>query len=859
VNNQKATLSRVSRSPRTHTMALRGLARLLLCASLLGACSEDAIRKVFVVFSNHLDIGYTENRNGSSAAAVVNDYFSKHIPKAIETSEKARAQGARPYRWMTHSWIIDAFRFCNDTRMNIQGPTFPSDLTCPSDAALARLEAAARRGDIGWHAFPFNGEPELFTPALFDAALNLTFRQDAHFGRPSRRTLSQRDVPGLTRASIPLLRRRGVTAISVGENSQCAPLSVPPIFVWRDNATNTSVLALFHALGYGGSWPSRRRHQRRLSDGRLPLAQLNRAAATAAAAAMASNEASGRDTEPFYVDSGGQLVMTDAADPHDDGPGFHILHIDESGRGVLRGNGSRSEACVRVAPAGVAICYAWKSDNTGPHGYADAELIFEAVGGLFPHAELVTSDSFDDFVEAVEPFIDQLPVVSAELGDTWVMGATADPLKVSLTRAASRAHAACMAHSRAACVARAGGDERALMAFERLLMLSGEHTWGWNGGHIRHRSWSNEELRTSLATDRQFQTAVRTWQEQRASIRNAVAALPPSSTLSRQIGAAFAEIEGPDTKLPFDATGMVDTPTGVADLRCGDYLLGLDATGAIASLRHEASGRRFADSTHPLARLHYQGLGRGEYVEFVRRYVAGISEIWPEVAAENLFKPNLELSAMSANASLVRLRTDPRGRRLLLDLSFPHGVHTERGAPATAQVQLSCPPPADNSTSTEMQYTVRWFNKTATHVPETIWLSHVPLALADTSGGSQTQGRVLLDKLGSQLDAMDADLGCDGTNRLTCGVHLHGVGDGGVRIRQDNGQEIIRLASRDSSLVSVGEITPLPTPLRVPSLAGGVHFALVGNVWNTNYPFWYPFDEPRDKSSQFRFVMELHP
>jgi hypothetical protein len=31
------------------------------------------------------------------------------------------------------------------------------------------------QGDIGWHAFPFNGEPETYDTSLFSAALNLTF------------------------------------------------------------------------------------------------------------------------------------------------------------------------------------------------------------------------------------------------------------------------------------------------------------------------------------------------------------------------------------------------------------------------------------------------------------------------------------------------------------------------------------------------------------------------------------------------------------------------------------------------------------------------------------------------------------
>jgi len=38
-------------------------------------------------------------------------------------------------------------------------------------------------------------------------------------------------------------------------------------------------------------------------------------------------------------------------------------------------------------------------------------------------------------------------------------------------------------------------------------------------------------------------------------------------------------------------------------------------------------------------------------------------------------------------------------------------------------------------------------------------------------------------------------------------------------------------------LVSIGPSDPVPTPLVKPDISEGVHFALVGNIWNTNYPF----------------------
>ena len=97
---------------------------------------------------------------------------------------------------MCHSWIVSMFRHCNASVINVGGPGRPSDLQCPSAAALAAFEKAVALGDIGWHAFPFNAEPEVYDSSLFMAALNLTFIEDAHFGHSKRRTYSQRDVPG---------------------------------------------------------------------------------------------------------------------------------------------------------------------------------------------------------------------------------------------------------------------------------------------------------------------------------------------------------------------------------------------------------------------------------------------------------------------------------------------------------------------------------------------------------------------------------------------------------------------------------------------------------------------------------------
>lgn len=58
----------------------------------------------------------------------------------------------------------------------------------------------------------------------------------------------QRDVPGLTRAAIPILVGQGIKAVSVGVNAGSAPPAVPhhTPFIWRDEQSNTQILAFWH-------------------------------------------------------------------------------------------------------------------------------------------------------------------------------------------------------------------------------------------------------------------------------------------------------------------------------------------------------------------------------------------------------------------------------------------------------------------------------------------------------------------------------------------------------------------------------------------------------------------------------------
>ena len=56
---------------------------------------------------------------------------------------------------------------------------------------LRYVEEAVRKGDIYWHAYPFNMQSEVADASLLAAAVNLTHDLDARFGLPPKITISQ--------------------------------------------------------------------------------------------------------------------------------------------------------------------------------------------------------------------------------------------------------------------------------------------------------------------------------------------------------------------------------------------------------------------------------------------------------------------------------------------------------------------------------------------------------------------------------------------------------------------------------------------------------------------------------------------
>src|SRR5262249_10138251 len=169
---------------------------------------KQVVRKVHVIFKTHLDIGFTDY-----AREVLKKYITRYIPTALSTAKALREWGER-FTWTTGSWLIYEY------------------LQQAQPAEKAALEQAIREGDIAWHALPFTTHSELMDASLFRFGLSLSQELDRRFGK---RTIAAKmtDVPGHTRAIVPLLADAGIQFLHIGVNPASTPPDVPDVFVWK--------------------------------------------------------------------------------------------------------------------------------------------------------------------------------------------------------------------------------------------------------------------------------------------------------------------------------------------------------------------------------------------------------------------------------------------------------------------------------------------------------------------------------------------------------------------------------------------------------------------------------------------------
>ncbi len=658
--------------------------------------------KVHMVFKTHLDVGFTDY-----ARVVVERYFQHFIPGAIRLARTMReSDDDAGFVWTTGSWLIYEYL----------------EQAGPQERRL--MEDAIAAGDIAWHGLPFTTHTELVDVSLFRYGLSLARTLDERFGK---RTIAAKmtDVPGHTRGLVPLLAEAGITFLHIGVNPASSVPDVPPVFVWRDEASDTDVVVMYHQV-YGNTG---------IIDG-----------------------------------------------------------LDDAVSVILTG------------------------DNIGPQSPDDVRAAFASMRQRFPDARVIAS-TLDAFAARLPEVRDRLPVLTQEIGDTWIHGAGTDPAKVAGLRE--------LMDLRAGWINQGGVDPQAadIGRFSRNLLLVAEHTWGLDEKtHLpEHGCYGRPEFEVARQRD-DFRGFEASWAEQRDYLTAAVDSLDDAQL--KQAAAARLAALRPE-RLTMDGGEDCEPDTTYATTH---FSVRFDRQGALTGLVQFSNGYRWADTGKRLGLVSYQTFSHEDYDRFYKQYNRNRDD--PEVrswAIEDFTKPGLEHAhATSADwlpeLTSLRRRVDKSGHHFLAELRMPERATAEYGCPALFQMAWYFPVGAP-----QVNLDVRWFGKPASRMPEALWLSFDPII--------DEPERWQLDKLGTFVSPLDV---------VSRGARsLHAVDRG---VMNPAGLSIFTL---DAPLVAPGRRSLLRFDDAQPPLENGMHFNLYNNVWGTNFPMWYEDD------GRFRFALRL--
>jgi len=699
------------------------------------------VKTVHVVQGAHLDVGFAQ-----TAPDIINLWFHDHFSQAYIVGKQLEAMGSQTnarLSFTVQSWLVSLFMNC---------PPNYYGVVCPNSTEIQNFKESVSKDWITWHAFPFNTEPEIMDPSLISFALNLTHQLDDLFQKPRKTVLSQRDVPGMTRSIIPILKAHGITAISVGTNGGSAPPNVPPAFIWEDPVSGERIRTYYLQGGYGG---------------------IN--------------------------------VL----------PGYYVSTI--------------------VPGSGDVLIVDWGGDNGGPPSVDQLLKTWFDLHNEFPGSNIVPS-TFDNFTNTLLSIPDSnYPVISAEIGDTWIHGVASDPIKLAKIRRAEKLRTNCVN------MGQCDFTDSRFWNFSRLFLKNAEHTWGLDMKmtlqDYKASNWSNTAFQ-SIRNTTQVKTLEESWVRQREmALDTAVQALEnhPLATAIQTEWDQIVNAEIPTT------TGFINIPTNSLPpyFNCGRYKIGFNPSGGISLLQDTVSGVIWQDSTDSgFAQIEYQTYDSNDYNTFLLEYNY-LGPLYPEDDVYDFDKVGIDGIAKSQRVSPTLdqfwYRNSTTQWQFILQLSLPSDTVTNAGAPKSIYVEIGVP-----ASGSSINITLQVFGKTTTRLPEAMFFK---FNAKPNNFGADWK----MQKLGLWMDPLDTHTG--GSR------HLHSVSSDGVLFNSTS--HALQIIPLDSPLLCWGVPSSFPTPIRkTPDLSYGPSFILWDNVWGTNYIMWFPF-LPQEQNIKWEYTINF--
>lgn len=446
-----------------------------------------------------------------------------------------------------------------------------------------------------------------------------------------------------------------------------------------------------------------------------------------------------------------------------------------------------------VLPGGkVAISVNFTGDNHGPHPYETVKEIYANLHKRYPNAQLVAA-SFNEIAQELLDMKDSLPVVTSEIGDTWIYGYGSSPIRMAKFRALSSLYSKWLAERKLD----RNSNESLNFAIE--LGLIAEHTQGMDiKTHLRNWDKYDMDLFIPARSTEPFQRVEQSWKELDQYIYEAINYLPQA--LKQEALAKMEEIDTPELPV-FSEKALTDKPV----------------SWNLALLK---------DNKLKIEGLYYQMYDSHDYENYLEKYLRAPYG-W---ALDDIGKTGLDHSkavSVSLPAQVIKqeLRKEKKGTRTFCELSFPqHDGVDARVYPEKMYVNSFA---SKNRKKAEIELTI--LHKPAVRLPEAYWLSFNTDDLVS----------IVAEKTGKPIDLLDV---VEKGNR-----QMHGI-DRYVDLITSKGT--IRIWSEAAFLVNVGEARGINYSTQYPDKRGGIHFNLSNNLWGTNFSMW------NEGSLTYRFTIE---
>jgi len=443
-------------------------------------------------------------------------------------------------------------------------------------------------------------------------------------------------------------------------------------------------------------------------------------------------------------------------------------------------------------------------DNLGPHTPEQAETVFADLTQRYPEYK-IRSGTLNEVAAEIIMRNPDLPVITGEIGDTWIHGVGSDPLKVSRFKRLCR-------------LRQKWENENISIAnipefknFSRKLLQVIEHTWGMD-----EKTWLPGEKRAvgeALKTMQKSQPAQKfnaSWREKRNLLTEAIATLQTPVWRQQANDAIADNVPAKPSYLGAKAFSIDDFTIATAHFRVKFH----PVTGALNFLQRQDQPYLWFDEQHQGALFSVDNYGYADYERFMSQYLRRR----PDWAILDFSKPFLAQNTRSQHGIPVITQaycsSDTEAENFIFELQLPR-LH---GIPKKLYLEYSFlyARPA-------IEVTLQWFDKKAARMPHAFWLSFVPCLNHDFLWQMRKMGENI-----SPTEVISRG-----------GRTLHAIDDYAT---YGNSSQSMKITSYDAPLMASGQPSLLDFHNHLPDMSGGVHFNLYNNIWGTNFPMWFGDD-----------------